>query len=89
MLFIYTTVDFALLAKYKSHNKDIIKYLKAVLYWINKTKEAFLLYQPNNKNPPNFNIPKLYIISHYLELICIFGALVGTITEYGKRAYIS
>jgi hypothetical protein len=44
MLFIYTIVDFTLLAKYKSHNEDIIKYLKAALYQINKTKEAFLLY---------------------------------------------
>jgi hypothetical protein len=32
MLFIYATVDFVLLAEYKLHNKDIIKYLKAVLY---------------------------------------------------------
>jgi hypothetical protein len=32
ILFIYTTVDFILLAEYESHNKDIIKYLKAVLY---------------------------------------------------------
>jgi hypothetical protein len=32
MLFIYTTVDFVLLAKYKLHNKDIIEYLKAALY---------------------------------------------------------
>jgi hypothetical protein len=32
MLFIHTTVDFALLAKYKSHNEDIIEYLKAALY---------------------------------------------------------
>ena len=32
ILFIYTTVDFALLAKYKSHNKNTIEYLKAVLY---------------------------------------------------------
>ena len=32
MLFIYTTVDFALLAKYKLYNEDIIEYLKAILY---------------------------------------------------------
>ena len=44
MLFIYIIVDFALLAKYKSHNKDMIKYFKAILYQIDKTKEAFLPY---------------------------------------------
>jgi hypothetical protein len=44
MLFIYTTVDFALLAKYKLHNKDIIEYFKAALYQMDKTKEVFLLY---------------------------------------------
>jgi hypothetical protein len=44
MLFIYTTVNFILLAEYKLHNKDIIKYFKAVLYQIDKTKEVFLLY---------------------------------------------
>ena len=88
ILFIYTIVNFILLAKYKLYNKDIIKYLKAVLYQIDKTKEAFLLYQPNDKNPLNFNIPKLYAISYYLEMICVFGALIGTIIEYGERAHI-
>ena len=44
ILFIYTTVDFALLAEYKSYNKDTIKYLKAILYQMDKTKEAFLPY---------------------------------------------
>jgi hypothetical protein len=44
MLFIYATVDFILLAEYKSHNKDIIEYFKTALYQIDKTKEVFLLY---------------------------------------------
>jgi hypothetical protein len=44
MLFIYIIVDFTLLTEYKSHNEDIIEYLKAILYQINKTKEVFLLY---------------------------------------------
>ena len=88
MLFIYTTVDFILLAKYKLYNKNIIKYLKAALYQMDKIKKVFLLYWSNNKNPPNFNIPKLYTISHYLKIIHIFGALIGTTTEYSKRAHI-
>jgi len=88
MLFICATVDFALLAEYESHNEDIIEYLKAVLYQMDKTKEAFLLYWPDNKNPPDFNIPKLHAISHYLEMICVFSALMGTTTEHSKRAYI-
>ena len=88
ILFIRATVDFSLLAKYKSHNKDIIKYLKAALYRIDKTKKAFLPYQPNDKNPPNFNIPKLYTISHYPEIIRVFSTLIETTTEHSKRAYI-
>ena len=88
MLFIYTTVDFALLAEYKLYNKDIIEYLKAILYWMDKTKEAFLPYWLNNKNLPNFNIPKLYAISHYLKIICIFSTLIKTIIEYSKKAHI-
>ena len=55
---------------------------------MDKTKEAFLPYRPNDKNPPNFNIPKLYIISYYLEIIYIFSALIGTIIEYSERVYI-
>ena len=55
---------------------------------MDKTKEVFLPYRPNNKNLLNFNIPKLYIISYYLEIIYIFGTLIGTIIEYGKMAYI-
>ena len=73
MLFIYAIINFALLAKYKSYNEDNIKYFKAALYQMDKTKEAFLPYQSDDKNPPNFNIPKLYAISHYLEIICVFG----------------
>ena len=88
ILFIYTIVNFILLAEYKLYNKDIIKYLKAILYRIDKPKEAFLLYRPNDKNLPNFNIPKLYTISYYLEIICVFSALIGTTIEYSKRAYI-
>jgi len=55
---------------------------------MDKTKNIFLLYRPDDKNPPNFNIPKLYTISHYLEIIYIFGALIGTIIEYSERVYI-
>jgi hypothetical protein len=77
-----------LLAEYKLYNKDIIKYLKAILYQIDKTKEAFLLYRPNDKNLPNFNIPKLYTISYYLEIIRVFSALIGTTIEHGERVYI-
>jgi hypothetical protein len=32
MLFICTTVDFALLAKYELYNEDMIEYFKAILY---------------------------------------------------------
>jgi len=88
MLFICAIVDFVLLAKYKLHNKDMIKYFKAALYRMDKTKEMFLLYRPNDKNPSNFNIPKHYTISHYLKMIYIFGALIGTTIEYGERAHI-
>jgi len=88
ILFIYITINFILLAKYKLYNKDIIKYLKAALYQIDKTKETFLLYRLNDKNPPNFNIPKLYTISHYPKIIYIFSTLIKTITKHSKRAYI-
>jgi len=55
---------------------------------MDKTKEMFLLYQPNDKNPLNFNIPKLYTISHYLKIICVFSALIGITIKYSERAYI-
>ena len=44
MLFIRAIVDFILLAEYKLYDKDTIKYLKAALYWMDKTKEVFLPY---------------------------------------------
>jgi hypothetical protein len=44
ILFIYTTVNFALLTEYKLYNEDTIEYLKAALYQMDKTKEVFLLY---------------------------------------------
>jgi hypothetical protein len=88
ILFIHTIIDFILLAKYKSHNKDIIEYFKAVLYQMDKTKEVFLLYWLNDKNLPNFNIPKLHAISHYPEIIHVFSILIKTTIEYSERAYI-
>ena len=56
---------------------------------MDKIKEVFLLYWFNDKNLPNFNIPKFYVISYYLEIIYIFGVLIKTIIEYSERAYIS
>ena len=56
---------------------------------MDKIKKMFLLYRFNNKNLPNFNIPKLYTISHYLKIIYIFGVLIKIITEYSERVYIS
>jgi hypothetical protein len=32
MLFIYTIINFVLLAEYKLYNEDMIEYFKAVLY---------------------------------------------------------
>ena len=55
---------------------------------MDKTKEAFLPYQLDDKNPPNFNIPKLYAISHYPKMIRVFGALIKTTIEHSERAYI-
>ena len=48
VLFMRAIVDFALLAEYESHDNNTIKYLKAALYQMDKTKEAFLQYRPNN-----------------------------------------
>jgi len=56
---------------------------------MDKTKEMFLLYRLNDKTPLNFNIPKLYTISYYLEIIYIFSALIETTIEHGERVYIS
>ena len=55
---------------------------------MDKTKEALLLYQLDNKILPNFNIPKLYTISHYPEIIRVFSALIGTTIKYSKRVHI-
>ena len=52
---------------------------------MDKTKEALLLYQLDNKILPNFNIPKLYTISHYPEIIRVFSALIGTTIKYSKN----
>jgi hypothetical protein len=55
---------------------------------MDKIKEVFLLYWLDDKNPPNFNIPKLYAISHYPEMICVFSTLIKTTIEYSERVYI-
>ncbi len=41
ILFVQAFVNFAILAQYAAYNNTTIKYIKAALYKINKTKNVF------------------------------------------------
>ena len=49
---------------------------------MDKTKDVFLLFQLSKAGLPHFNIPKLYVITYYLESIQRLGAIGGIDIEY-------
>jgi len=62
------------------YNKNILNYLKYILYRIDNLKTIFvkyrlqnIIYNKNNKNKIYFNIFKLYILTHYVAFIRLFN----------------
>ncbi len=69
--FIKAFVDFVLLAQYRSHDDNILQYLKHALIWMNAFKSMFQSHRSLNKktNEKHFNFFKFHIMIHYAKFI--------------------
>ena len=83
-------LDLVILARYRSHNGDTIRYLLAALARIDLLKEVFRAYRPLDKTTGKgyFNFPKFHSISHLPEMIRLFGPPDGLTTQVGEKAHI-
>jgi hypothetical protein len=82
-------VDFILLAQYKTHDDETLRYLEQALYRIDKTKVAFQKLRPIDKitEEGHFNFPKFHIMTHYTTCIREYGAADNFDTEHSEAGH--
>ncbi len=61
----WAILDFTMLAQNMSHDEETLRYIKHILYRLEKTKIAFEQHRPINFKlcRPTFNYPKFHAIS--------------------------
>ena len=64
-------VDFILMAQYKTHDDETLRYMEQALYRIDKMKVAFKALRLIDKltNEGYFNFLKFYVITYYTLFI--------------------
>ena len=82
-------LDFVMLASYTLHDKQTLGYMTAALERVDKLKSVFKNSRLFNKKTEerHFNFPKLHVMSHYADLICLYGSAQGYDTSYSKVAH--
>ncbi|KDQ15498.1 hypothetical protein BOTBODRAFT_108756 [Botryobasidium botryosum FD-172 SS1] len=77
-------LDFLYVSQYQSLSSSALELLKSHLDDFHAAKHIFAEYGQHD----TFNIPKLHMISHYLELIMLLGTPDGYNTESPERLHI-
>ncbi|KAI9750296.1 MAG: hypothetical protein M4579_006529 [Chaenotheca gracillima] len=82
-------VDFVLLAQYRTHDEETMRYMSHALYRIDQLKGVFRDYRPADRETKegHFNFPKFHAITHYMEFIREFGATDGFDTSHSEAAH--
>ncbi len=95
-------IDFIVIARYASHDTEFLKYLDHALYCIDKLKGVFKDSRPKvshrktvddsdddsvDLKKRHFNFPKFHVISHYKELIELYGSVEGFDTGHFKATH--
>ena len=82
-------VDFILLAQYKTHDDETLRYLEQALYRIDRTKAVFKRFRPIDKatDEGHFNFPKFHAMTHYASCIREYGAADNFDTEHSEAAH--
>jgi len=82
-------IDFILLAQYKTHDDETLRYLEQALYRIDRTKVVFKQFRPIDKatDEGHFNFPKFHAMTHYTSCIREYGAADNFDTEHSEAAH--
>src|SRR5277367_6246025 len=82
-------VDFILMAQYKTHDNETLRYMDHALYRIDRMKVAFKALRPVDKSTDegHFNFPKFHIMTHYTSFIRDFGAADNFDTEHSEAGH--
>ncbi|EIN13305.1 hypothetical protein PUNSTDRAFT_59004 [Punctularia strigosozonata HHB-11173 SS5] len=78
--------DFIFIAQYISHSDETLQYLDEALAGFHADKQVFI--DECARAVPNFNIPKLHMLSHYVDGIRAVGTTDNTNTETSERLHI-
>ena len=89
-----TIINFITIAQYKTHDEQILSYIKQTLYRINKFKIVFAKYKSqdtiennDDENESYFNIFKLHIIIHYIVFIRLYDNTQNFDILYSETVY--
>ena len=87
--YIRAVIDFVIIAHYRTHDEEIIRYIIYILYRIDKLKTVFKIYWPVDKNTNEgyFNFPKFYAVIYYPEFIRKFKYIDKYNSSYSEAAY--
>ena len=77
-------MDFITLARYKTHDDDILGYIEYALMRIEIWIKAFA----RQRKYGYFNYLKMHVITYYVHQIKRYGSAVYIDTDYSKYAYI-
>ena len=83
-------IDFVMLARYRSHDDETLRYMDAALTRIDLLKEVFRAYRPKDKTTDqgHFNFPKFHSISHLSDMIRSLGPPDGYTTQVSEKAHV-
>lgn len=86
---IRAVMDFVVLASYASHDEHTLGYMAASLDRLDKLKKVFQHSRPTSKatGEHHFNIPKLHVMTHYVDFIRLYGSAQGYDTCYSEAAH--
>lgn len=89
VLFARAVLDFVMMAQYRTHDAETLRYMDHALYRMDKLKEIFRGFRPVDKdtNQGHFNFPKFHVITHYPEFIRRFGGADGSDTSHPEAAH--
>lgn len=77
-------LDFIYLAQYSTHDTETLEYLRNALQNFHEHKSYFIKVGIH----PDLNIPKLHLLSHYVESIALFGTTDNYNTEMFEQLHI-
>ena len=91
--FIRAMVDFMLLAMYKSHDDETLRYMTLALHRMNSYKEIFRDYRRTKRDldmssEGDFNFPKFHAMTHYVDMIRLMGNAADIETGHFEHKHV-